>query len=82
MFDGIAYHQGSSGVKVLKGTERTPFMSVTLFDRQKCNQVGAIVIRLYVCLLNNGYLLGCQKLKPHSNAPQFKAVKPTEWVRF
>jgi hypothetical protein len=42
VFDGIAYHQGSSGVKVLKGTERTPFMSVTLFDRQKCNQVNVL----------------------------------------
>jgi alpha-acetolactate decarboxylase len=39
VFDGVAYHQSTSGVKVLKGDERTPFMSVTLFDKQKCKHV-------------------------------------------
>ena len=39
VLDGVAYHQGASGVKVLQGDERTPFMSVTLFDRHNCKQV-------------------------------------------
>jgi hypothetical protein len=42
VFDGVAYHQSTSGVKVLKGDERTPFMSVTLFDKQKCKQVSGL----------------------------------------
>lgn len=39
VYEGVAYHQGSSGVKVLTGDERTPFMTVTLFDKQRCKQV-------------------------------------------
>lgn len=38
VLDGVAYHQGANGVKVLKGDERTPFMTVTLFDKSRCKQ--------------------------------------------
>lgn len=39
MLDGVAYHQGVQGVRVLTGEERTPFMCVTTFDKQRCRQV-------------------------------------------
>jgi alpha-acetolactate decarboxylase len=43
VLDGVAYHQGAHGVKVLQGSERTPFMSVTLFNKARSKQVGATV---------------------------------------
>lgn len=39
VYDGVAYHQGSQGVHVLVADEQTPFMTVTLFDKQRCKQV-------------------------------------------
>jgi len=54
VLDGVAYHQGANGVKVLKGDERTPFMTVTLFDKSRCKQVRAR------CLIRTGrYLISC-----------------------
>lgn len=38
VLDGVAYHQGAEGVKVLTGSERTPFMSVTLFSKARSKQ--------------------------------------------
>jgi hypothetical protein len=41
VLDGVAYHQGAAGVKVLQGDERTPFMTVTQLDRDRSRQVGS-----------------------------------------
>jgi hypothetical protein len=40
VLDGVAYHQGTEGVKVLEGSERTPFMTVTVFSKARSKQVG------------------------------------------
>ncbi|KAF6259872.1 acetolactate decarboxylase [Scenedesmus sp. NREL 46B-D3] len=39
VLDGVAYQQGTEGVKVLQGSERTPFMSVTMFSKTRSKQV-------------------------------------------
>jgi hypothetical protein len=41
VLDGVAYHQGAEGVKVLQGNERTPFMAVTIFSKARSKQVGS-----------------------------------------
>jgi alpha-acetolactate decarboxylase len=40
VLDGVAYHQGTQGVRVLEGSERTPFMTVTVFSKARSKQVG------------------------------------------
>lgn len=39
VLDGVAYHQGAAGVKVLQGDERTPFMTITQLDKACSRQV-------------------------------------------
>lgn len=41
VLDGVAYHQGAAGVKVLQGDERTPFMTITQLEKARCRQVGS-----------------------------------------
>jgi hypothetical protein len=56
VLDGVAYHQGTEGVKVLEGSERTPFMTVTVFSKARSKQVGRH------CALQNvlfGWLICC-----------------------
>jgi alpha-acetolactate decarboxylase len=40
VLDGIAYHQSTEGVRMLEGSERTPFMTVTVFSKARSKQVG------------------------------------------
>jgi alpha-acetolactate decarboxylase len=40
IYDRVAYHQGTDGTKVLTGQERTPFMTVTTFNKAWCREVG------------------------------------------
>jgi len=40
IYDRVAYHQSTAGTKVLTGKERTPFMTVTTFNKAWCREVG------------------------------------------
>ncbi|KAI8476035.1 MAG: alpha-acetolactate decarboxylase [Monoraphidium minutum] len=39
VLDGVAYHQNEDGTKVLSGSEPSPFMTVTWFDKTRATEV-------------------------------------------